>query len=96
MIIDKEKVVLPLCQLHQHFELVFLANIFCLNVAREKLKSSPGVNFINVLKAAFMLKNLKSIKKTYNLTILLGIFIGTKAACIKKNCARFSYKIAFC
>ena len=44
----------------------------CAKAARKTLmKSTPGVNFINVLQAAFVLADPKSVKKTDNLTVFL-------------------------
>ncbi len=40
----------------------------------------PGVNFTNILLAAFMLVDPKSIKKIYNLTV---IFTHLGSACLK-------------
>ncbi len=34
--------------------------------------SRPGVNFINILRAAFACADPKSTKRTYNLTVFLG------------------------
>ncbi len=35
---------------------------------------SPGVNFVNVLQAAFERTNPKSVKKTDNLTVFFALF----------------------
>jgi len=46
------------------------------------MKSTPGVNFKNILQAAFAQTNLKSAKKTDNLTVFFAL-LGS--ACLKAD-----------
>jgi len=50
---------------------------------RRKDRCRPGVNFINILGAAFTRTDLKSAKKNDSLTVF---FVPLKFACIKAAC----------
>ena len=47
------------------------------------MKSTPGVNFTNVLRAAFTRADLKSAIKLLNLTVFFAILGST---CVKAPC----------
>jgi len=42
-------------------------------VQKMLMKLTPGVNFINVLRAAFLKSDPKSAKKTENMTVFWGL-----------------------
>jgi len=49
-----------------------------------KLSSSPGLNFINVLRTAFMLADPKCSKKTFKLAVSFGALGPTNIKAARK------------
>jgi len=74
--------------LHCIFEL--LGSVWVKAAHKMLVKSTPGLNFINVLLTAFTLPDPKSIKKTVKLSIFFTLLGSTSVKAVRRTLMKLS------